>query len=131
CRSEKTRLKIEALMKATGSLQPVEVAACDGATTIEMGICANAAFEAADRKLNVVYERIMRSLEPAQRESLREEQRAWLGKLRPSCEKQTNEDLGGGTLSGPHFVRCLETQTLQRTGELTRWAAQHGVPPDE
>jgi uncharacterized protein YecT (DUF1311 family) len=85
-------------------------------TQFEINQCAGEQFRKADKKLNVVYKRIMSKLNPTDRANLKAAQRAWLKYRSSHCwaERQFH----GGSLAPTDEAFCLQDLTDARIREL-------------
>jgi uncharacterized protein YecT (DUF1311 family) len=83
----------------------------------EMNICANRAYEAADKSLNEIYLKILASEDASGKNRLKAAQRAWLKFRDLECdfESAVNE---GGTMYPMVYSGCLQGLTEERTKQL-------------
>ena len=98
-----------------------------GETTVGMGGCADAEWQAWDARLNDTYKQAMAVAEevdrdkfehaPSEAEALREMQRAWIVYRDRACDWERAQ-WGGGTGGGPASLMCLATETARQTGLL-------------
>ena len=88
-------------------------------TTAEMRTCENARYHKADEELNMVYQKLIRTLNDSQRGKLRLAQRAWLQFREAEAEFQASQ-AEGGTLAPLLKVSALADMTESRTGELRK-----------
>jgi len=83
----------------------------------DLNVCADRAYQAADRKLNETYRAVMAGLGDAARTKLRAAQRKWIVSRDRECKAEAEGEEGGSlypmTLSG-----CLADKTKARTKEL-------------
>lgn len=109
-----------------GSKQAIEVAPnliaqqasiCNGSTTIEINRCLRLNYEAADRRLNKVYQQVMSKLNRQERSKLIKVQRQWIKSRDRDCDREVSINRGGTGYSG-FLNQCLERKTRQRTAEL-------------
>lgn len=93
---------------------------CESAsTTAAMRACENARYEAADRRLNETYSRLMKDLDKNRQEKLRLAQRAWL-QFRDANAEFLSSAAAGGTLAPLLKITALTDMTEARTKELTK-----------
>jgi uncharacterized protein YecT (DUF1311 family) len=103
---------------------------CENAmTTQDLNACAGIEFEAADKELNAVYERAIKSIPemaiddpPFDAKSweaaLRASQRAWLAFRDAECEEHVRMFWTGGTGATVDIIGCKTEKTEARTKEL-------------
>ena len=94
---------------------------CDdkATSTMEMGSCATAAFDAADTELNRLYSAIRSRIGPADRTRLLEAQRAWVSLRDRECAFRTaGGPLSEGTLLPLVYQRCRAEMTEARVAEF-------------
>jgi uncharacterized protein YecT (DUF1311 family) len=84
-----------------------------------MRTCENARYHKADEELNMVYQKLIRTLNDSQRGKLRLAQRAWLQFREAEAEFQASQ-AEGGTLAPLLKVSALADMTESRTGELRK-----------
>jgi uncharacterized protein YecT (DUF1311 family) len=102
------------------ALQLSQQSTCSGSSTIETNRCLRLQYEAADRRLNQVYQTVRATLKPTQKETLTDAQLAWIQFRDKSCEFEVYESRGGTGYQG--FLHgCLERVTRARTAELEAW----------
>jgi uncharacterized protein YecT (DUF1311 family) len=80
--------------------------------------CADKRFTAADKKLNEIYQSVLRSLGPKAKKKLRSEQRAWLKQLEPKCEEAIGPRKNGGSMWIMEFYDCKESEIGKRIEAL-------------
>ena len=111
-----------------GSVQAQEEPDCsDPQTQTEMTICAGQAFDAADKKLNEVYQQALDAAKEMDayldadlrgaEKTLREAQRAWIPYREKACEAY-GFLARGGTLEPMLVAECMADLTRKRTEEL-------------
>jgi uncharacterized protein YecT (DUF1311 family) len=83
----------------------------------EMSACFAKAAAAADRKLNVTYERLQKGLDPDSFNELRAAQRIWLQFRDSNCNAESNL-YKGGSAAPMVYSACLESVTRQREQDL-------------
>lgn len=93
---------------------------CNAAgSTAEMKKCADESYQAADRKLNQVYQSTISRLTGEEKNRLIQAQRAWIPFRDKTCSFEAAEALGG-TLEGLLYTGCLERLTTERTTYLQK-----------
>jgi uncharacterized protein YecT (DUF1311 family) len=90
---------------------------CNGSTTIEINRCLRLNYEAADRRLNKVYQQVISQLNRKERSTLVKVQRQWIKTRDRQCDREVAINRGGTGYSG-FLNQCLERKTRQRTAEL-------------
>lgn len=91
---------------------------CDSPqTTMEMNICTSREYQAADRKLNSVYQALRPRLSRQQQKRMTDAQLAWIKFRDATCAYERGQ-FEGGTMAGPIGTSCLARITQQRTKEL-------------
>jgi uncharacterized protein YecT (DUF1311 family) len=99
---------------------PVQAASCgDLVSTPERQACFGAEWQRADRRLNVVYQALIKhpSLDPQGQTLLRTAQRAWLAFRDAQCAWDSDE-MRGGTEASVLTAACLATLTADRVRQL-------------
>jgi uncharacterized protein YecT (DUF1311 family) len=110
-----------ALLHPLAAAAADEATACkDAATTAAMRACENKRYQDADRQLNMVYTRLMATLDNNQKEKLRLAQRAWL-QFRDANSDFQAAAAGGGTLSPLLKIAAMADMTEARLKELTNY----------
>ena len=112
--------------RAEDAEPPVDCA--NAMSTHEMNFCADAAFQAADAKLNDIYQRSLKRVEgmgsekpyDAQSfvEALRKSQRAWVAFRDADCKDLVPMIWAGGTATTAEVLGCLTSKTTARSEEL-------------
>jgi uncharacterized protein YecT (DUF1311 family) len=103
---------------ATGQEPAGSAADCENATsTSAMRACANRRYQAADRELQAVYERLMDSLDAPRKERLRRTQAAWR-RYRDLQADFAADAQRGGTLEPLIRTTTQAALTEARTREL-------------
>ena len=87
------------------------------ATNVETGECFERAYKAADKQLNVIYQRIRSVLNQADQDRLKTAEAAWLKYRDASCNAERGL-YGLGTGANPAALACLEAETRSRTIDL-------------
>ena len=83
--------------------------------TVAMADCTSAEIDVQDAKLNAAYQQVMRGLEEAPRQKLRDAQRAWIKFRDTKCASEANS---GGTMDILNSGGCILDATVRRTIEL-------------
>lgn len=93
-------------------------AACAGVViTADLVSCLWKARNAADTKLNSVYQHLRTRLDTGEEKQLVETERLWIQYRDANCTAE--RDLyGNGTGQEPAYLACLEAMTRERTKEL-------------
>jgi len=86
-----------------------------------MNTCAIRDFNTADAELKRVYKKLVVSLKPVSKKSLREEQRAWLKMRDPKCKMEANSEAEGGSMWPMVYNSCREKLTKARVLQLRKW----------
>jgi uncharacterized protein YecT (DUF1311 family) len=87
---------------------------------IEILKCIRLRYEAADKRLNQVYQQLLPKLNRKQRSVLYQEQLKWIKSRDKSCESEVYGNRGGTGYQG-FLNECLEHKTKQRTAELENY----------
>ena len=88
-----------------------------------MNMCADRDYQAADKKLNMVYAKVMTALDDAvTKAKLKTAQRAWIQYRDTECTFETAEN-EGGSIHPLVYSGCLTRQTTARTKELQTYLA--------
>jgi uncharacterized protein YecT (DUF1311 family) len=96
-------------------------AGCDNATTTAaMQACESARYTEANQKLNAVYSRLMKTLDPSKREKLRAAQLAWI-QFRDKNAAFMASAAEGGTLAPLIQLTTSTSMTEARAAELTKF----------
>ncbi|NJR21227.1 MAG: DUF1311 domain-containing protein [Richelia sp. CSU_2_1] len=89
-------------------------------TTVDMNLCATQEFQAADRKLNQVYQQLKSLLNSKQQQRLTAAQRTWIKFRDESCSYEAGR-FEGGTLAGSTYGYCRARITQERVKDLERY----------
>jgi uncharacterized protein YecT (DUF1311 family) len=99
--------------------------------TIEIDECAKIGLVKEDKKLNLAFQKLLKSFAPAgkgddtdyegSKKMLIEAQRNWIKFRDADCKGQLILN-ANGTMRGVTYLSCLTDRTEQRTKELTKWA---------
>lgn len=87
--------------------------------TSELTACLEAAFKAADLKLNQTYAKVRRALPAKESAELARAQQLWIQYCNSTC-KVEYDLYAGGTGGLPAHLACLEAETRAREAGLTR-----------
>jgi len=91
---------------------------CNNPTTnLEIKECIRLRYQAADRRLNEVYQQLNSKVSAEERSLLVEAQRGWIQLRDKNCEFEVYRNRGGTGYRG-FLNECLERMTKQRTTEL-------------
>ncbi|MFS8118398.1 MAG: lysozyme inhibitor LprI family protein [Microcoleus sp.] len=82
--------------------------------------CIRLRYEAADRRLNQVYQQLLPKLSRRERSVLYQEQIKWIKSRDKNCELEVYDNRGGTGYQG-FLNECLERKTKQRTAELENY----------
>ncbi len=89
-------------------------------TTLDMGLCSGQKAEAADRKLNHVYQQLRQKLSGQQRQGLTSAQQAWIKFRDATCAYESSR-FDGGTFAPVARASCLARVTQQRIQDLEKY----------
>lgn len=105
-----------------------DVDCSDPTSTVEMNVCADAAFDEADRRLNAVYKDALAQIAasdleaPYDRKSweaaMRASQRAWVAFRDADCKGLVPMEWSGGTGTSSAVMGCMTEKTEARIREL-------------
>lgn len=84
---------------------------------IELDYCADKAFQAEDRKLNVLYRKLMSSYDAKDQALLRTAEKNWLAYRDSECEFETSGS-EGGSIHPMEGSNCLAEKTKAHIKEL-------------
>lgn len=97
---------------------------CDDAKTqLDMNVCADRQFKAADAALNRAYNQLASKLEAAARAKLKTAEVSWLKYRDDNCDYET-ASYEGGSMRPMVYSFCLERMTKARTAELRAQIAE-------
>lgn len=97
---------------------------CNNATSnIEIKECIRLRYEAADRRLNQVYQQLMSRVSNEERSLLVDAQLGWIQLRDKNCEFEAHRSLGRTGYRG-FLDECKERLTRQRTAELETYLRQ-------
>ncbi|MGH6684474.1 MAG: lysozyme inhibitor LprI family protein, partial [Pseudolabrys sp.] len=100
---------------------------CTGSTP-EMVDCLMAQHAHWDKELTIAYQQAMKDAVPAQREKLREAERAWIKYRDANCDYYAS---GEGTIARINAAACMRDMTQKRTEELSSGSAGLDNPGKE
>ncbi len=92
-------------------------------TTADMNMCSSQEFQAADKKLNQVYQQLQAKLKGQQKQRLTVAQRSWLKFRDDSCNYEMGQ-FEGGTLAGSTYGYCRARVTQERVKDLEDYLKQ-------
>jgi uncharacterized protein YecT (DUF1311 family) len=100
----------------------------DPKTTVEMNVCADAAFKEADKRLNALYKDALAYIESSDleapydrkswEEAMRASQRAWVAFRDADCTGLVPMEWSGGTGTSSAVMGCMTEKTEARINEL-------------
>ncbi|HEY9636975.1 MAG TPA: lysozyme inhibitor LprI family protein [Coleofasciculaceae cyanobacterium] len=89
-------------------------------SNVEYKECARRAYEAADRRLNQVYQQVLSRVRGEERQKLIDAEETWIRFRDQHCDFQVYRNRGG-TGYGGFLSNCLEQTTSDRTAQLERY----------
>jgi len=89
-------------------------------SNVEIIKCIRLRYEAADKRLNQVYQQLLPKLNRKERSVLYQEQIKWIKSRDKNCELEVYDNRGGSGYRG-FLNECLERKTKQRTAELENY----------
>ena len=89
-------------------------------SNVEYKECAHRAYQAADRRLNQVYQQVISTLSGEEKQKLIDTEVAWIKFRDLHCQFQVYRNRGGTGYSG-FLSECLEQVTKERTAQLERF----------
>lgn len=87
-------------------------------TQTAMNICSYEEYKKADEALNTIYQKALEHLGKEEKESFRENQRAWITYRDLTCAFETRGKESGGTIWPLIGNSCMTRLTKQRTEEI-------------
>lgn len=87
---------------------------------VEVRTCIRFRYEAADKRLNEVYQQLIAKLSKEEKALLAEAQLGWIKQRDNTCEFEVYRNRGGTGYRG-FLNECLERSTKQRTAELEKY----------
>lgn len=85
-----------------------------GGVTSDMKACMTTEFDFQDERLNLLYKRLMATLDGDGKESLRAEEREWIRRKQSKCDEGTEPGQADELVA----YDCLVVETAKRAGEL-------------
>lgn len=92
-------------------------------TTLDQSLCSSQEFQAADRKLNQVYQQLQAKLNSKQSQRLIVAQRIWLKFRDETCNYEAGH-FEGGSLAPSVYGYCRARVTKERIKDLERYLEQ-------
>ncbi|WP_293347126.1 MULTISPECIES: lysozyme inhibitor LprI family protein [unclassified Microcoleus] len=92
-------------------------------TTLDQSLCSSQEFQAADRKLNQVYQQLQPKLNSKQSQRLIVAQRSWLKFRDESCDYEAGY-FEGGSVAPSIYGYCRARVTKERIKDLERYLEQ-------
>ncbi len=86
-------------------------------SNVEYQICLHKSYQAANRRLNQVYKKMVAKVTGNERKELIEAQKTWIQFRDSNCSFEVYGSRGGTGYSG-FLNQCLERMTRQRTSDL-------------
>ena len=84
---------------------------------MEMNYCADRDFQAADRKLNAAYRKLLGASDPKERELLKTAERNWIAYRDSECAYETAGS-EGGSIQPMEYSICLTQKTEAHIKEI-------------
>ncbi len=111
--------------KATNSpLQLAQQPNCKSPqTTLDQNLCSSQEFQAADKKLNQVYQQLQPKLNSKQKQRLIVAQRSWLKFRDETCDYEMGQ-FEGGSVAASTYGYCRARVTKERVKDLERYLEQ-------
>nr|WP_238178530.1 lysozyme inhibitor LprI family protein [Calothrix sp. 336/3] len=103
-----------------GIAQTPKVDCKKAVTTVELKFCSQQSYAAADKKLNTVYQQVLKNIKGEQKQLLVTGQQAWIKFRDNNCNFEVYPSRGG---TGYEIFRngCLERLTKQRSQDLQNY----------
>lgn len=92
-------------------------------SNVEYKECARRAYQAADRRLNQVYQQVLSTVKGEERQKLIEAEETWIQFRDRHCDFQVYRNRGG-TGYGGFLSNCLEQITKERTAHLENYLSE-------
>ena len=103
---------------AGAARDPLKGGDCKNATVqMELNACAERDFEAADKKLNAVYRKLLDGAEAKEKEMLKTAERNWIAYRDSECAYETAGS-EGGSIQPMEYSECLTQKTEAHIKEL-------------
>lgn len=87
-----------------------------GGVTSNMHDCTAMEIDLQDKKLNAIYQKVLKAQSPGQRKQLIAAQRLWIQYRKANCSFYADPD--GGTAAGVASHSCYLRETAERANEL-------------
>ena len=111
-------LPLPAFAGSPGADDPFKGLDCKNAKVqMELNYCADREFQTADRKLNVVYRKLLNSADGKEKELLKTAERNWLAWRDSECAYETAGS-EGGSIQPMEYSECLTRLTQSHVKEL-------------
>jgi uncharacterized protein YecT (DUF1311 family) len=95
-------------------------------TTYDMKYCAKQELEIADKKLNEVYNELIKKADAIEKSKLIAAQRAWI-KFRDAEAEYASDYARGGTAEGLFYLSSLTKRTQKRIAELEAYLKEKNL----
>ena len=92
-------------------------------TTLDMNMCSSQEFQAADKKLNQVYQQLQPKLNSKQKQRLIVAQRSWLKFRDETCDYESGH-FEGGSVAPSIYGYCRARVTKERVKDLECYLEQ-------
>ncbi len=92
-------------------------------TTLDQNVCSSQAFQAADKKLNEVYQQLQPKINSKQKQRLIVAQRSWLKFRDETCDYESGH-FDGGSVAPSIYGYCRARVTKERIKDLERYFEQ-------
>ena len=92
-------------------------------TTLDQNVCSSQEFQAADKKLNQVYQQLQPKLNSKQKQRLIVAQRSWLKFRDETCDYEMGQ-FEGGSVAPSTYGYCRARVTKERIKDLERYLKQ-------
>ena len=92
-------------------------------TTVDMNMCSSQEFQAADKKLNQVYQQLQPKLNSKQKQRLIVAQRSWLKFRDETCDYESGH-FEGGSVAPSIYGYCRARVTKERVKDLEGYLEQ-------
>jgi len=112
-----------------------DIDCANAASTVEMNVCADKDYQAADKALNTAYATAMAYIRTRDMEkpydaasfetAMRNAQRAWVAYRDADCKDLVAQEWSGGTGATSAILGCMTEKTIQRTKDLKERYADH------
>ncbi len=92
-------------------------------TTLDQNMCSSQEFQAADRKLNQLYQQLQPKINTKQKQRLIVAQRSWLKFRDETCDYEMGQ-FEGGSVAASTYGYCRARVTKERIKDLERYLEQ-------